>query len=477
MTTQSPSLSRAPAIATAFDAGDLRMRSVAIASAIAIFGGVCYSLSPATAWLLVVLALVVSWAAIGVHGRERRVLLGVLGCSIALRLVAIVVLAWRVDPQAASFTTVFGDGVYAIRRALWIRNVFASVPIAPPDFIEAFDPGYGQSGYNVALAWFQTLLAPAPFGAHVLSVLLYLLGAIALYRVARAAYGREASLVGLTIVLFMPTLFVWSISPLKESVYFCLTALAAVAAPFYALRGTRLMLRIGCVVAVPILLAGVDALRAGGFAIASGGLAAGLAIALLLRSKRATLCALVAAPLVLVAAATRPSVQDQFLALARTSADRHVGHVRTPGESYKVLDWDFYFGDRNVRTSLTLAEGVRYMAASAVAFVLEPRPWAPGKMSDLAMAPQQIVWYGLALLAPVGVLIGLRRDPLATALLACNALVGAAVIAPNSGNIGTLIRHRDMIVPFVIWLSSLGVVSLCSPRRPDGIEDQVNGSH
>jgi hypothetical protein len=35
---------------------------------------------------------------------------------------------------------------------------------------------------------------------------------------------------------------------------------------------------------------------------------------------------------------------------------------------------------------------------------------------------------------------------------------GLAVIAMNSGNVGTMVRHRDTVVPFVVWLSALGAV-------------------
>jgi hypothetical protein len=62
----------------------------------------------------------------------------------------------------------------------------------------------------------------------------------------------------------------------------------------------------------------------------------------------------------------------------------------------------------------------------------------------------------------VGLVAGLRRDALVTCLLASFAVIGAGVIALNSGNIGTMVRHRDTIVPFVVWLSALGAVTTAS---------------
>ncbi|MBI3491945.1 MAG: hypothetical protein HY047_09220 [Acidobacteria bacterium] len=40
-----------------------------------------------------------------------------------------------------------------------------------------------------------------------------------------------------------------------------------------------------------------------------------------------------------------------------------------------------------------------------------------------------------------------------TALLAAFVVVGMLVVAPTSGNIGTLVRQRDLVVPAVVWLA------------------------
>lgn len=39
-------------------------------------------------------------------------------------------------------------------------------------------------------------------------------------------------------------------------------------------------------------------------------------------------------------------------------------------------------------------------------------------------------------------------------------MVGGVTIALNSGNLGTMVRFRDTIVPFVVWLSARGAISL-----------------
>ncbi len=80
--------------------------------------------------------------------------------------------------------------------------------------------------------------------------------------------------------------------------------------------------------------------------------------------------------------------------------------------------------------------------------------------SELILVPQQVAWYLMVPLALVGVVAGLRRDVLVTLLLVSYIVVAAVPISLSNGNIGTLVRHRDTVVPFIVWLSGLGAVSL-----------------
>jgi hypothetical protein len=111
---------------------------------------------------------------------------------------------------------------------------------------------------------------------------------------------------------------------------------------------------------------------------------------------------------------------------------------------------------------MTPLEGLRFAVRALVSFVVVPWPWQIQTRSELAYLPQQVIWYTLVIFAVVGVVAGLKRDVFFTCILAGLIAVGAAVIAINSGNVGTMVRHRDTMVPFVIWLSALGGVTALS---------------
>ena len=449
-------------------------------TAVALLLGLLYSLSPTTAWMAIAFAVIIRWAAYGLPRSERRWVIGILAVSVALRAVAIAIIAWRNDPLRQSFSTVFGDALYAIKMSLWIRNTYVGLPIQPRDYLEAFDIDYGHTSYHMILAILQVFVGPAPYGVHVLSVVLYLAGIVAVYRTVRIGYGRLAAFAGLGAALFLPTLFLWSILPLKESAYFFFMAMtiSAVAGFFRSRSWAR---RAGALVLAGASLVAISSLREGGLVLALGGLTAGLAAALLVRWRLVLLVVVVLAPFAIVRAVATPAIHDRILSGMRESAARHLGHVGTPGTSYRLLDDDAFYRGHLVRDyhTLTFDEGVRFVARSIVAFVLVPRPWEPSTPLAIYMAPQQVVWYALVAFAVIGALAGLRRDRLLTCLLAGNVIVGVLVIAPNSGNVGTLIRHRDMVVPFVVWLSGVGVLATMTRfggRLPDVTSGQPGKS-
>ena len=132
----------------------------------------------------------------------------------------------------------------------------------------------------------------------------------------------------------------------------------------------------------------------------------------------------------------------------------------TPGVHFQTADDRFYLGRIEAIKTMTSAEGARFLARAAVAFVLVPLPWHIETTSGLLFLPEQFAWLALIALGAVGTWVGLRRNVLSAAMLAGFCLVSMAVIAPNSGNVGTLIRHRDAIVPFLVWLSGVGFESL-----------------
>src|SRR5439155_13879942 len=111
-------------------------------------------------------------------------------------------------------------------------------------------------------------------------------------------------------------------------------------------------------------------------------------------------------------------------------------------------------------------------------YLTVPLPWKIESRAALSYVPEQMVWFLMLALAPLGVASATRRDPLVTWLLVAFALAAVVPVALTSGNVGTLVRHRGLAVPFLVWLSAAGVAELTVRigRRSPSIDSEVRAS-
>jgi len=424
--------------------------------------GVVYALSPMTVWFAIGIVPLVIFGTRGLDSGERRLVILMVVTAIALRVLVVAGLFLMTDHSQVPFGTFFGDEEYFLKRSLWLRNLTLGVPLHALDLEYAFEP-QGGSGYLYLLALIQVLVGPSPYGLHLLSVFLYVLPILLLYRLVRTTLGRMPALFGLAVLLFLPSLFAWSVSVLKEPLFVLVSALSVI----FAVRlvrasspGSRGVALAGIVALAAVL----EFIRQDGAAFALLGVLAGLTIGFLAARPRFILAALVATPILLGAVLSRPDVQLKTYVAIQRAARQHWGDVASRGHASRLLDARFY-PDLNEISSLRFAETIRFLARAVVAYVTAPLPWSAQSRAALAYLPEQIVWYVLAMLAAVGTLLGFRRDATVTGLFVGHALVIAAAVAFTAGNVGTLVRHRGLALPYLAWLSGVGACELLGRLR------------
>lgn len=429
------------------------LRSLAVGVAI----GVADALSPLSVWFMAAALVLTWWAGRGLEPHDRRRVFALLVFAIGARLIAVLALFMMTNHESVAFRTFFGDEEFFIRRAIWLRNIGLGLPVHPADLIYSFDD-VGTTSYLYVLAAIQVLAGPAPYGVHLVAIILYLAATVLLFRIAYGAFGRMPALLGLVVLLFLPSLFAWSISALKEPAFFLLTALAT-AGVRRAVRVPGIGRRAWTIAAVLAMMAIGESVRRAGAAIIAVGLGMGAAAAFVLPRPRWVVAAVVAVPMVVGVAASRPRVQLAAYAAIKRAAWQHSGHVFTRGYVYKTLDDRFYINTANL-DDMRAGEAGRFLARSLAAYVTVPLPWQMQSRAALAFMPEQVVWYGLLLLLPPGLVFALRRDTLLTALLASEAIVAAVLVALTGGNIGTLVRHRGMAIPYLVWIGAVGACEL-----------------
>jgi hypothetical protein len=435
------------------------MRAIA-AVLLGVAAGALYTVSPLTAWCVPLFVLVLTVAGRGLPQTEQRWLNVVLVVALAARMAAIgsifVVNIPLHDDESVAMLS--GDEAYGLSRALRTRDVLTGVPVTQYDYVVAYDE-YGRNSYITVLTAMQMLFGPTPYSMRLFNTWLFMTAGLLLFRTARSAFGPLPAFGGLIAMMFLPTLFYWSISLLKEPLYL-LAGTLTVTGAIASARASSLRERILPLTAMVGGFALASGLRTGGFALAALGLGCGIAILAFFSSPvRVKLTAVAAAAAIAFAVWSAPSAQGRIGSALESAAKTHAGHVFTVGHSYKLLDPGFYVNAVTAAASpltLTTPEAARFVIRAAVSFVAVPLPWQLASTRELSYLPEQLLWYALVVLFPIGLVAGWKRDPLVTALLAGFVLPTAAALALTNGNVGTLLRLRGMVIPYIVWISAVG---------------------
>jgi len=316
---------------------------------------VVYTVAPLSVWVIAIGAGVFARGRRALPIGDRRVLDLLLVAAIAARLLFIVAVFLKNVPQHHDMWLgeLTGDGAYGLSRGLRARDLLLGVPTSRFDAFVVNDI-YGRNYYVGLLTGLQVLFGPIPYSVRVMNGFFYLAGALLLFRLTRRVYGRLPAFAALTVVLFLPSFFVWSVSLLKEPLYFLCTAIFLTAAS-RSLRGGPSRARIlaaACAVAALVVMEGVRhktfAIGLLGWAIAAG------MIVVFSRPRRYLPVAAVGVAAILALLA-RPAVQNRALDTLAESAKIHAGHVFTLGHGYKLLDESFYYRVQDPNSStLTL---------------------------------------------------------------------------------------------------------------------------
>ena len=435
---------------------------------------VTFTASPLTALTLPIAVAVITMAVRGLPDQERRSLLTLLWIGLAARVITITALFLIGLPGHSDVSVggLSGDDAYYFDRAIRARDLILGFAAGKYDYFVVSD-AYGQTNYLRLLTWLQVAFGPTPYGMRVLNALLYVTGAAILFRVARKGFGAVPAMIGLAIILFLPSLFFWSISLLKESMFFLLTAvlISSVYRVANHWRTPHLLPLLG-LGAVCLWLLGD--LRRGGLMLAVAGIALGLAARITFAKPARVIAATVIVVITIGAAASSEGMRSRFVTAVTSAARIQAGHVFTVGHAYKLLDDGFYVNPGEPG-GLTFEQSLRFVGRAAASFVLTPLPWEMRSRGELASLPEHMLWYLMLVLAPIGCVAGWKRDPLLTCLLIGCAIPTAAALAVTNGNVGTLLRLRGLVTPQLVWISAVGAVAVLQSllARPRAHHDRL----
>lgn len=448
------------------------MRALGRAVIAGVLIGVSYTVSPVTFWAIAAAILMTAVAARDLDRGERRTLWAIVGAALSLRAVAIAAMLVAGIPAHNDLATgaLSGDEAYNLGRALRAREILLDRPVTLFDHFVSNDE-YGASSYLSWLTWVQVIAGPTPYSMRLLNAVFYTAGALLLFRVARHAYGPVVAFAGLALLLVIPSLAASSVSLLKEAAFFACSALVAWSA-ITAMQAQRAVVRATALVLGVAAFLLLDDLRRGALLLSGSGLVLALLMRVALWRRWTAAAAAVAVMAVAAALLTSAPLQARVIAGLESAAKLQTGHVFTVGHAYKLLDDGFYVNPQATRAStltLTPTQASRFVVRASASFLFEPLPWQMASRRELLFMPEWLLWIGVVALAPAGAWAGWRLNPVTTAVLLCYSLPTAAAVALTTGNVGTLLRLRGLVLPYLLWLSVLAVATLVAfrSRRAD----------
>jgi hypothetical protein len=423
---------------------------------------VMYAASPLLVCALAIAAVLFTVAGRDLPPSERRRLLTILGVALAARFafIGLVLISGIPALNDLSVGALRGDDAYYIGRAIRARDIALGLTYGRYDYFIVSDE-YGRTSYLQLLTLLQTLFGPAPYGMRAINAVLFVTGAYLLFRLTRAAFGATAAALGLMAVLFLPSLFVSSTSLLKESVYFLATTVLLTMV-MAALRHPRIAAKVAAVAVAAGCLWILDDLRRGALVMALAGIATALGMVIVLKTSRRAMAGITLAAIIAAVAWLQPAIHQRANDAITSAAKMHAGHVFTTGHAYKLLDEGFYMYPAAPSAwplKLTDDQAARFLVRAARTFLFIPWPWEMISSSELAFLPEHLVWLLIVAFTPIGIVVGWRRDRLVTALLIGFVLPTAVALAITNGNVGTLLRLRGLVSPYLIWLAVLGAVA------------------
>jgi hypothetical protein len=108
----------------------------------------------------------------------------------------------------------------------------------------------------------------------------------------------------------------------------------------------------------------------------------------------------------------------------------------------------------------SLATNIRHLPIGITYTLLAPFPWTARTGEQLATIPEMFIWYACLMLALLGFLVLLRRRDLRYAHGVAMIIGLTIVLSLISANVGTLIRSRAMLIPYVLLLTGVGIAWL-----------------
>lgn len=344
-----------------------------------------------------------------------------------------------------------GDSAYYTLRSWWIAKDWLGHKLSDEALNEAFTRDYGFSAHLYILAFFYYVFGFSPISSKLINCLLGVLSGFFIYFAVKEAFSKKAANLSAVMVVFFPSIFLWSINNLKD--IYLIFALTLMIWAFVKFQKTKKLYYL-----LPLLGAIIlHGMRRDMFLY----IAFSIVVVSYFFTSHLSLVkktAVIIIVLILIGLITNMGFLDlksNFNKALLLIVSFHRGMISTGGSCYRLLSEEQYV---NPNASLTSFDYMKMLFKGLGHFFFEPFPWNIHTKMMLISYPQMVLWYILTPFVIIGMLTAVRYRWRYSFILILYLFVIASIIAVTGGNIGTLLRHRDLITPILLIFCALGLL-------------------
>ncbi len=298
------------------------------------------------------------------------------------------------------------------------------------------------------------------FSDKLINCLIGTITGIPFFYLCKNIFGKSAAKITCCLVVFFPSLILWSLTNIRESMNILLGCLVL----FYLLK-LQEKIKIRYLLAVLIYLFLLLTLRPYIFK----GLLISIIISQLiitwLNLKRKILVLFIfilSITIFLNTTAPGEKIRNKVFDFKTNARNLYVTNqaiIAQGGSVYKIYDDDLSEKGNTGKLALIwiLLKGWFY-------FMLVPLPWMVTLPFLVLVYPQIILWYFLLFFAIIGIFIGIRYNFKMSLILITYLIIITSGFALLEANVGSAFRHRDLVLPIYLIFSSAGIIHLFKRR-------------
>jgi len=332
------------------------------------------------------------------------------------------------------------------------------------------NPNYGYNAYTYLLSGFYYIFGYQIQAARLINGLLCILTFLLIFYMAKELFGLSAAMLYSAIFAFSPSIMLWSVSVGVD-----MSGILCISAYLFLLIRVLKKFNLGYLLAMAVSLLALASFR--GYAVSAliAVTVIGLCCVTLKRMTKTgriflgllavlSIILIVNTPLAhVIGEGLKKNIDTVISRQGDFATADDGGYVTFPRHCYEKLDYGF------TDLAQAYARGMSYVLFS-------PFPWDIGSKLQLMAYPQTILWYFMLPFIIYGFYLGYKKDRLVTSTMFLYCFLLFSILALVEGNMGSLFRHKDMVIPFTFMYFAAGILRAFSGKDPDNKARERFGS-